>query len=314
MATPSTSRRPSVFTPTATITATADDPPALARLQVGGVDPQVGPGALDRAGEEGVHPLVDLLAQPRLTWLFEMPPRAHGLDQVVDRAGRDPVDVGLLDHRRRAPSRPCAAAPGSREVASPCAASGSPARSGRPGSPRPAPGSRCGELRRSGLRAPRRAPVAASTSSSIMPLGREGQHLAHQVAIGPLLDQLDQRHSLVGHRRLRFGSRSRNPNLLRRPAMTAQRHPGRALRYAEGSARGLLHHVRGHDPLAAPCPRGDRTMAPPLQHRAPHSALGYRSPMEVLSTNAAAALEPLAGSALPLIARFRPENSSSRRP
>jgi hypothetical protein len=36
--------------------------------------------------------------------------------------------------------------------------------------------------------------------------------------------------------------------------------------------------------------------------------------MEVLTTNAATALEPLAGSALPLIAKFNPEDSSSVRP
>jgi len=46
----------------------------------------------------------------------------------------------------------------------------------------------------------------------------------------------------------------------------------------------------------------------------PHSALGDRSPMEVLTTNAATALEPLAGSALPLIAKFNREDSSSVRP
>src|ERR1043166_3908387 len=57
--TPSTARRPSVLTATAIITG-RDDPPGLAHLQVGGVDPQVGPLALDRAAEEGVHPLVDL--------------------------------------------------------------------------------------------------------------------------------------------------------------------------------------------------------------------------------------------------------------
>jgi Protein of unknown function (DUF2384) len=37
----------------------------------------------------------------------------------------------------------------------------------------------------------------------------------------------------------------------------------------------------------------------------PHPALGYRTPMEVLTTNAAAALEPLVGSAPPLIAQFK---------
>ena len=46
----------------------------------------------------------------------------------------------------------------------------------------------------------------------------------------------------------------------------------------------------------------------------PHSALGYRTPMEVLTTNAATALEPLARCALPLIAKFNPEDSSSVQP
>jgi putative transposase len=46
----------------------------------------------------------------------------------------------------------------------------------------------------------------------------------------------------------------------------------------------------------------------------PHSALGYQTPMEVLTANAAAALEPLVGSALPLIAQLNPGDSSSARP
>ncbi len=46
----------------------------------------------------------------------------------------------------------------------------------------------------------------------------------------------------------------------------------------------------------------------------PHSALGYLSPMEFLSTTAAPSLEPLAGSAPALIAQPQPENSSSARP
>jgi len=33
--------------------------------------------------------------------------------------------------------------------------------------------------------------------------------------------------------------------------MAAHGTAGRALRYAGGSARGLLHHVGGHDPLVA---------------------------------------------------------------
>jgi len=34
------------------------------------------------------------------------------------------------------------------------------------------------------------------------PLGREGQHLADQISISLLFNQLEQSHSVVGHRRL----------------------------------------------------------------------------------------------------------------
>ncbi len=46
----------------------------------------------------------------------------------------------------------------------------------------------------------------------------------------------------------------------------------------------------------------------------PHSALGYLSPMEFLSTTAAPSLEPLADSAPALISKPQPKNSSSTRP
>ena len=95
---PSTSRRPSALTPTAMMTATETMRPLLAHLHVGRVDPDVGPVALDRPVEEGLHPLVDLLAQPADLALGDAA-HAHGLDQVVDRAGRDALDVGLLDDR-----------------------------------------------------------------------------------------------------------------------------------------------------------------------------------------------------------------------
>src|SRR4051812_20522253 len=76
-----------------------DDPAGLARFQVRGVDPQIGPGPLDRPGEEGVDPLIDLSAQTRNLALGDAG-RPHGFDQVVHRPGRDPMDVGLLDHGR----------------------------------------------------------------------------------------------------------------------------------------------------------------------------------------------------------------------
>ena len=94
---PSTSRRPSLLTPTAIITATDTILPALAHLHVGRVDPQIRPAAFDRPVEERLHPLVDLGAQPRHLALGDAG-HAHGLDQIVDRARRDALHVGLLDH------------------------------------------------------------------------------------------------------------------------------------------------------------------------------------------------------------------------
>ena len=97
MSMPSTSRRPSLLTPTATITATETMRPLLAHLHVGRVDPQIRPVALDRAVEEGLHLLVDLLAQPADLALGDAG-HAHRLDQIIDRAGRDALDVGFLHH------------------------------------------------------------------------------------------------------------------------------------------------------------------------------------------------------------------------
>ena len=66
------SRRPSVLTATAIIAATETMRPPSRTLQIGGVEPQIRPLALDRPVEEGVDPLIDVLAQLE-TWLFEMP-------------------------------------------------------------------------------------------------------------------------------------------------------------------------------------------------------------------------------------------------
>jgi hypothetical protein len=78
---PSTSRRPSVLTATAMVTATENDAPGLAHLHVGGVDQ-----APYRPSEEGLHALVDLGAQTR-NLAFGDADHAEGLDQFIDRAG-----------------------------------------------------------------------------------------------------------------------------------------------------------------------------------------------------------------------------------
>jgi hypothetical protein len=84
------------LTPTATITGDADDPSGLAGLDVGRVDPQVRPVALDRPVQERAHALVELAAQPRHLALGHAA-HAERLDQLVHRAGRDALHVGFLD-------------------------------------------------------------------------------------------------------------------------------------------------------------------------------------------------------------------------
>src|ERR1700683_136960 len=101
MSMPSTSRRPSEFTPTATITGDRDDAMVAAHFDVGRVDPRaLDPGAvaLERAIEKGFHPIVDLLAQPRHLALGDAS-AAHRPDEVVDRAGRHALHIGLLNDR-----------------------------------------------------------------------------------------------------------------------------------------------------------------------------------------------------------------------
>src|SRR3954466_1587439 len=213
VATPSTSRRPSVFTPTAIIVG-RDDAAALARLHVGGVDPEVWPLALERAGEEGVYSAIDLLDQPADLALGDARP-THRLDQVIDRPGGDAVDVGLLDHRRE---RLLRGAPGLQEGGEVAAAAQpgdrqlDPARPGLPGPLAVAialyhPGRVTHPMRRAG---------ADLHLGLHQPLGREAQHLADQVGIGALLDQLQQRHFVIGHRHLRARVLCRNSNHSRR--------------------------------------------------------------------------------------------------
>jgi hypothetical protein len=76
----------------------ADDAPAFALFEVGGIEPQIGPFALQRPFEEGIHPLVDVLAQ-LADGAFADAAQPHGLHQVLDAAGGDAADPGFLDHR-----------------------------------------------------------------------------------------------------------------------------------------------------------------------------------------------------------------------
>src|SRR5207344_3578434 len=75
-----------------------DNATAIADLEVGRVEPQIRPLAVDRPVEEGIDPFIDVLAELGNLALRDAG-QAHRLDQFVDPAGRDAADPGFLDHR-----------------------------------------------------------------------------------------------------------------------------------------------------------------------------------------------------------------------
>ena len=74
-----------------------DDGP---HLHISRIQPQIGPVALQRSIKEAVDLIVDLAAQPGDLALGDAR-HPHRLNQIVDRAGRHALDVGLLDHRSK---------------------------------------------------------------------------------------------------------------------------------------------------------------------------------------------------------------------
>ena len=189
-----------------------DDAAALAHLQVGGVDPQIRPVALDRPVEEGLHLARRSPRTAGLTWLLEMPLMPMRLDQVVDRAGRDALDVGLLDHRGQRLLGHAARLQEAREVAA-LAQLGD------------------AQLDRAGARLPVAVAVAVALGQPLrallaiagagqaahlqlhQPLGGKADHLAQQIGVGGLLHQRAQVHHLVGHRWFLESGWCRNPTL-----------------------------------------------------------------------------------------------------
>ena len=76
------------------------DAPALAHLQIGGIQPDIGPFAGQRTVQELADPLVDVLAQLRHRALRD-PAQPHGLHRIIDPSGGNTADPGLLDHRQQ---------------------------------------------------------------------------------------------------------------------------------------------------------------------------------------------------------------------
>ena len=234
-----------------------DDAMVVAHLHVGGVEPDIGPIAFQRAIEKGLHPFVDLLAQPADLALGDAG-CAHGPHQIIDRSGRDALDIGLLDHG------------GQRFLGHPprleetwkvrALAQLGDAKLHRPGSRLPVPVAIAVALGEPVGRA--FAEACASSGADLhlhQPLGGESDHLAQDIRVGGLLHQRAKVHHLVGHRgflglRLQFATRTyrktadgRRKPLARYSAMKS------ALR--ERLAPPQLHHAMGHDPKTYDPPR-----------------------------------------------------------
>src|SRR5262245_35122087 len=175
-----------------------DNAPVLAHLHVGGVDPQVGPVALDWTGEEGLHLVIDLRAQAAHLALGD-PAHPHRLHQVVHRPRGDALDVGFLHHGG---TRLLGHAPRLQEtweVASLAQLGDAQLYRARPG----LPGSITIAV---ALRQPLSAllPIGGASQRANLKLHQafsgKADHLAQKVGIRALLDQRPQVHDLFGHR------------------------------------------------------------------------------------------------------------------
>lgn len=188
------------------------------------------PCALERPRQEGVHPLVDLGAEAADLALRHAA-CAHRLDQIVHRARRDTVDIGLLDHCNQGLLRRAAGLEEAWKVtalAQPRDLQRDPTRTGIPVTVAVS----------IALHLPHRRSRALGRACPGLNLGvhdpfrREGQHLAHKITISLLLNKLDQRHSLFGHRHLRCRFQVSQPEPSPKIGGDRQRHqrPRAALR------------------------------------------------------------------------------------
>jgi len=182
-----------------------------ADLHVSGVEPHIGPVAFERSVEEGLDPFVDLLAQPRHLALGHAR-AAHRPDQVVDRARRHALDIGLLDHR------------GQRLL-------GHPPRLEKAQKVRAFAKLGNAQLDRPGPRLPVSVAIAVALDEPVgralamprpgpgahlklhQPLGGEADHLAQDIRIRGLLHKRAKVHHLVGHWGFLGCVENRNPTL-----------------------------------------------------------------------------------------------------
>jgi hypothetical protein len=143
----------------------AHDAAAVSDLLDLGVEPEVGVAALERAVAERVDLLVPALADPRDLGLGD--PQPERLDHLVDLAGGDAGDVGLLDDGNERLLTSPARLQEAREVAAPPDLRNRELDLARPRRPRPSSVPLRWASRSSGARSPRPAPTSSDTSVSI---------------------------------------------------------------------------------------------------------------------------------------------------
>jgi len=164
-------------------------------------------------------------------------PVIPSLDQIVDRAGRDAVDVGLLDHR----SECLLGHPARLQEAGEIAAL---AQLRDPQFDGAGPGLPVAVAIAVALRQPLRRLLAIAGAGQAadlqlhQPLGGEADHLAQQIGVGGLLHERAQVHHVVGHRWFLGCVGVSQPDPTGKSSMTA----ARSLRRYGGRARERLSY------------------------------------------------------------------------
>ena len=181
-------------------------------FDVGRVEPDIRPLALDRPCQECLHPLVDLAAQAGHLALADAL-HAEGFDQVIDRSSGDALYVGLLDDNGQGLLRHSPRLQEGREVAT--AAQLWDARFDRASPRLPVAVAVTVALVAPGLAALAMPGTAEPLGLQLhQAFGGKADHLAQECPVRALFQQPTKGDLILGHRGgpLGSGCRSRQPN------------------------------------------------------------------------------------------------------
>ena len=177
----------------------ADDAAVLAHLDAGGVEPDIGPVALQRAVEEGGDLAVDFGAQAA-DLAFRDAGHAHGLDQIVDRPCRDALDIGFPDDGGQRLFRHPAGLREARQIAALAQAWDAQRHRPCPGLPVALAVAVAVDKALIGLALTMPGAGQRRHLQLHQPLGGKTDHLAQQIGISPLFQQATKAHHFIGHR------------------------------------------------------------------------------------------------------------------